>query len=392
MLIFVTNIWNHYATNIGSRVADIVGAENFRLVLTSPIQEEPRFREKIAMGWKFDLPPYEWLVGNPQYARDFSTSEHVRLIETADVAIIGALYGTKALFKAVRKRIACGKLTFITNERYFKNYPRYRDSLNPIQLIRWWRMHRMVSRPNVHYLPISHWGHEDMRFLDGCKGRVWKWAYTPELSAQLTEKPKNDKMRIGWCGRMIPWKHVEYMIQAMAVLPKEYLARCRMTLVGGGECKDSLVKLTADLGLTDSIEFLPYMPVADVTKLMGELDVYILPSDRGEGWGVVLAEAMDKCCVPIACVEAGATLDLIDDGENGFVFEKGDCRRIAKKLMWLVDHPEERRVMGLKAWERMQQQTPEIAAERLCNLIKAIQTEDTSLIPTEGLCAPVKMD
>ena len=103
---------------------------------------------------------------------------------------------------------------------------------------------------------------------------------------------------------------------------------------------------------------------------------------------MVLAEAMDKCCVPMACVEAGATLDLIDDGENGFVFEKGDCRRIAKKLMWCIDHPDERRAMGVKAWKTMQERSPEEAAKRLCNLIKAIQTGDRSLIPAEGLCAP----
>jgi len=389
MTIFVTNIWNHYTTNIGARLAAILGEDNFRLVLTSPVQEEPEFKARMEMGWKFDLPAYKWLVRNPQHANEFAGSEHVKLIEEAEVAVVAALYGTKLLFKAVRKRARSGKLTFFTNERYFKEYPSMWDAFKPINLPRWYRQHRLMSRPNVHYLPISHWGYEDARFYDGCHDRVWKWTYTPEVSKEPTVKPANEKMRIGWCGRMISWKHVEYMIEALGLLPKEYQMRCRMTLVGDGECKNGLVKLVAERGLGASVEFLPYMPVSEVTKLMSELDVYILPSDRGEGWGVVLAEAMDKCCVPIACVEAGATLDLIDDGENGFVFEKGDCRRIAKKLRWLIDHPEARREMGLRAWETMQERSPEKAARRLCNLIRGIQDGNDSLIPVEGLCSRI---
>lgn len=391
MTVFVTNIWNHYTTNIGFRLAGILGEENFRMILTAPVQDSPDFKERREMGWKFDLPKERWLVSNPQFARDLRGSEHVRLIEDADVAVIGALYGTRPLFRAVRRRARSGKLTLFTNERYFKNYPSLWDSFKPMNLARWYRRHRLMSRPNVHYLPISHWGAEDARFYDGCHGRVWKWAYTPEVSDEPTEKAHDGIMRIGWCGRMLPWKHVEHMVEAMALLPAEYRARCRMTLVGEGPCREGLARLVEDRGLRNGVEFLPYMPVAEVTRLMGELDVYILPSDRGEGWGVVLAEAMDRCCVPIACVEAGATLDLIDDAENGFVFEKGDCRRVAKKLMWLIDHPAERREMGLKAWETMQRRSPDEAARRLCTLIKAIQTGDKSLVPDEGLCSAVNL-
>jgi len=391
MTIFVTNIWNHYTTNIGSQMAAVLGVDNFRMVLTAPVQEEPEFKARMAMGWKFDLPSEKWLVPNPQYAGEFAGSEHVRLLAEADVAIVGALNGARPLRNALKNRIVRGKLTFFVGERIFKKYPSFWDAFNVRQLVRWFRWHRLYSHENVHYLSISHWGCEDVRFLDGCHRRMWKWAYTPEVSASPVAKKQNAVMRIGWCGRMIPWKHVEYMVDAMAMLPKDYLSRCKMTLVGEGECKGGLEKLVAAKGLDENVEFLPYMPVADVMKLMEELDVYILPSDRGEGWGVVLAEAMDKCCVPISCVEAGATLDLIDDGENGFVFEKGDCRRIAKKLMWLMDHPDERWEMALRAWKTMQAQSPERAAQRLCGLIRAIQARDMSLIPDEGLCSPCRI-
>jgi glycosyltransferase involved in cell wall biosynthesis len=153
----------------------------------------------------------------------------------------------------------------------------------------------------------------------------------PELSDAPAEKTQHCEFRIGWCGRMIGWKHPDHILRAVALLPEEYRKRCRVSLVGDGECKSSLVALATELKLSDIVEFKPYMTVAEVAEWMAGLDVYLFPSDIEEGWGVVLAEAMDRCCVPIACVEAGATLDLIDDGENGFVFEKNEIGRIAKK-------------------------------------------------------------
>lgn len=391
MTIFVTNIWNHYTTTIGAPLAALLGEDNFRLVLVSPVQEEPEFKSRISMGWKFELPKYKWLVPNPMTSKELACGEAVRLIETADVAVIGALYACKRLFKAVRKRVRSGKLTFFANERFIKEYVTLADFINPRKVYNWLCQHWLLSHKNVHYLPISHWGAEDARFLCGVKGRVWKWAYMPELSNEPVAKPSHDQFRIGWCGRMIEWKHPDLILRAVALLPDEYRNRCRVSFVGDGECRESLVRLASELKLSGIVDYHPFMAVPEVAKWMSGLDAYVFPSDIEEGWGVVLAEAMDKCCVPIACVEAGATLDLIDDGENGFIFEKGDLGRVARKVMWLMDHPAEAKTMGLAAWKSLRERTPEECAKRLVRLVQGIKTGDLSQLPKSGICSPCSL-
>ena len=387
MTIFVTNIWNHYTTTIGAPLASLLGDDNFRLVLVSPIQDDPEFKARREMGWKFKLPEYKWLVPNPATTKELANGEAIRLIETADVAIIGALYSCRRLFKAVRRRVRSGKLTFFTNERFIKQYVTLKDFFKPRTVYNWLYQRWLLSHKNVHYLPISHWGAHDVRFLAGTNGRVWKWAYTPELSSTPVKKNQHEKFHIGWCGRMIEWKHVDHILKAVALLPDEYRNRCKVSLVGDGECKESLVRLTSELELSDIVEFRLFMTIPDVAKWMEGLDTYIFPSSIKEGWGVVLAEAMDKCCVPIACVEAGATLDLINDGENGFVFEKGDLNRVALKIMWLMDHPDMARQIGYHAWGSLRERTPRKCAERLVSLIEGIQSDKPSLIPMSGVCS-----
>ena len=391
MTIFVTNIWNHYTTTIGAPLAALLGENDFKLVLVSPVQEEPEFKTRLAMGLKFELPKYKWLVPNPETSTELENSEAVQLIETADVAIIGALYSCKRLFKAVRKRVRSGKLTFFANERFIKEYVTLKDFFKPRTIYNWLYLHWMLSHENVHYLPISHWGAHDARFLGGAKGRVWKWSYMPELSDAPAEKKPHCEFRIGWCGRMVEWKHPDHILRAVALLPEEYHKRCRVSIVGDGECRSSLVALATELKLSNIVEFKHYMTVAEVAEWMAGLDAYLFPSGIEEGWGVVLAEAMDRCCVPIACVEAGATLELIADGENGFVFEANDLERVARKITWLIDHPDEARAMGLKAWESLRGRTPTECAKRFVQLVQGIKSSDAAQIPQSGICSPCSL-
>ena len=386
MVIYVTNIWNHYNTTVCEPMVKLLGEDNFRLLTVCPVNDFVDAKARKGMKWDMMPPDEKWVVPNPKNMDELENGPYIDLIEKAEVAVIGALHPCRKLLKAAKRRYMSGKLTYVTNERFFKQYMTVHD-FTFANMYRWWRDHRIYSLPNMHYLPINYWAYRDMRFYDGCHDRIWHWAYFPHLTDHPTEKPEHDEYRIGWCGRYMELKHVDHIVEAMAMLPEPYRRRCRLSLIGEGETREKIEKLVRERGLQEQVEFKGYVSVSEVRKWMEGLDSYIFPSDVCEGWGVVLAEAMDKCCVPISCIEAGATLDLIDDGENGFVFAKGDCGRIARKLVWLMDHPEEKKRMGLNAWQSMRGRTPQVAAERLVSLIKAHTTGDESLIPKEGICS-----
>ena len=74
-----------------------------------------------------------------------------------------------------------------------------------------------------------------------------------------------------------------------------------------------------------------------------------------EGWGMVLVEAQQYGCVPIAYRSYAALDDIITDGENGFCVKAFDQKEYVKKLRKLMDDSELRHRMsisGIKSVER----------------------------------------
>lgn len=390
MLIYVTSIWNHYQGPLCYALADRLGADSFRALFVRP-NDDAQTLQRIRLGWDVRPPVEKWIVANPQTQAelDAENSMWVKNVEEADIAILAALHWSRPLYRAVRRRILAGRLTFFVNERFFKDRLTFKDIVNPKNWVRWMKMHYKYNFPNVHYLPISHFGQDDLKMLRTCSGRMWRWAYFPELSDKLSEKPRGEIIQIGWCGRMLKWKHVEIAIEAVAALPMEDRDKCHLTIVGTGECENELRNMVASKKLTKWVDFKPPMTVPEIADFMRGLDIYLLPSDRGEGWGVVLAEAMNKGCVPIACDEAGATLELIQDGFNGYVHKKGDVAAIASRISGLIRNRARLEEMGKAAFESIRNWDAKVGASRLLMLIDSIRKGSAKSLYSSGLCSNV---
>jgi glycosyltransferase involved in cell wall biosynthesis len=88
----------------------------------------------------------------------------------------------------------------------------------------------------------------------------------------------------------------------------------------------------------------PHIPVV-VTHDRAGLDAYyraarmlVFPSTYFETFGLVGAEAMSHG-IPVIASRRGALPELIDDGVNGFLFEPGDARDLARKVTLLWQDP-----------------------------------------------------
>ncbi len=85
----------------------------------------------------------------------------------------------------------------------------------------------------------------------------------------------------------------------------------------------------------------------DVKSIIADYDCVVLPSYR-EGLSRVLLEAasMEK---PIVTTNVPGCKDVVDDGVNGFLCEKGDAVDLANKMEWIIQLThDERTEMGKK--------------------------------------------
>jgi glycosyltransferase involved in cell wall biosynthesis len=123
------------------------------------------------------------------------------------------------------------------------------------------------------------------------------------------------------------YKGHQVLIRALALSE-----RVTLDLVGGGELKEELERLAAELGVADRVRFHGNLTEDEVARLLGEAQLFVLASvvdRRGQmdGIPVALMEAL-ACGVPTVSTRLSGIPDLVRDGETGLLAEPGDPRSL----------------------------------------------------------------
>ena len=106
--------------------------------------------------------------------------------------------------------------------------------------------------------------------------------------------------------------------------------------------------MIAQYRLENRIAILP--PTKDIYIEYQKSDFYVLSSQH-EGFGMVLIEAM-SCGTPCLAYNCDyGPREIIDDGITGLLVEDGNIEQLAQKMLWMIEHSEERIRMGERARE-----------------------------------------
>lgn len=107
----------------------------------------------------------------------------------------------------------------------------------------------------------------------------------PKISIHNKEK---ESIVFGFVGRFVEWKGILSLIDDFVKIPQEL--NCNLLLVGDGELKDRILSEISSKNLENKIQILG--PQTNMQKVYENIDVLILPSQKLEGFGIVLIEAM----------------------------------------------------------------------------------------------------
>lgn len=91
-----------------------------------------------------------------------------------------------------------------------------------------------------------------------------------------------------------------------------------------------------------------------------------------EGWGLVLVEAMQYGCVPLAFDSYASVHDIIEDGENGYIIPAFDEKEYARKLDLLITDEDLRMRMATKGRESTERFNPLAIAQQWIDLFKRL--------------------
>jgi len=152
----------------------------------------------------------------------------------------------------------------------------------------------------------------------------------------------------GVVGRLAHWKGHRLFLRAAAQV-RQSLPAARFLIVGDAvtagdhHLKEKLVHLARGLGLKDAVIFTGVR--SDIPKVMAALDVLVLPSELPEPWGMVVLEAM-ATARPIVATRQGGPLEMVLNGETGYLVSPDDPRPMAEAILSLLQAPEQARAIG----------------------------------------------
>jgi glycosyltransferase involved in cell wall biosynthesis len=130
----------------------------------------------------------------------------------------------------------------------------------------------------------------------------------PERFEAPPPRPDRAALTLLFVGRLVPYKCPDVALRAF--LESEALRRHRLLFVGDGPERPALERLCAEHGVGDQVRFLGARPQHEVARFMRDADLFVFPSIRELGGGVVV-EAM-ACGLPCVVVDYGGPGGLVD--------------------------------------------------------------------------------
>jgi len=158
-------------------------------------------------------------------------------------------------------------------------------------------------------------------------------------------------------GRLVYKKGFEYLIRAMPAVLAEH-PRTRLLIVGGGDLREKLGALIAQLGVSQSVQLSGAVERDQLPLYFSGCDLFVLPSVRDQAGNIdglpnVLLEAMASGKPAVASNVAGVPL-AVHDGENGALVPEKDPSALAAAISHLLADPGLMREMGQASRRRVE--------------------------------------
>ena len=142
-------------------------------------------------------------------------------------------------------------------------------------------------------------------------------------------------------GRLVSDKGVDFLLNAIALLIKEY-PTIQITIIGDGPEKENLIQLCKKSNLQNHVSFINSLDPILLAKKLATFKWLVIPSLWEEPFGLVALEGLAAGCTVIASDGGGLTEVL---GNFGILFKRGNKDDLVAKLQLaystdLVQEPE----------------------------------------------------
>ncbi|MBF0332912.1 MAG: glycosyltransferase [Alphaproteobacteria bacterium] len=189
--------------------------------------------------------------------------------------------------------------------------------------------------------PASRWVGEEM-IAQGHAMERWTVLYPGARTQHFYRLflPEVERLRILYAGLVLPYKGPHVLINALMLLHTNGID-FSCTLAGDTTdpaFTERMMQACRDCGFGHKVSFAGFQDRAGLSRLFNSHNVFVFPSIVLEAFGIVQVEAM---AAGLACVTTatGGGREIVRDGVDGLLFERGDATALANHLSGLLSNP-----------------------------------------------------
>lgn len=183
---------------------------------------------------------------------------------------------------------------------------------------------------------------------------------------------RDGRFVLGILARIEPYKGHVHILEAVKMLTDQG-RDLQLLIAGTGDFEPELKRQTQQLGLEDRVAFLGFQ--SDVAGFLSVLDLQLNASYGTETSSLSILEGLSMG-LPAVVSTYGGNPWLIDDGEDGLLFENRSSADLARCIARIMDEPD--------TLQRMQKRAEEIFNQRFTAKIFAQNVEKVYHTVMEG--------
>lgn len=150
------------------------------------------------------------------------------------------------------------------------------------------------------------------------------------------KRNSNHPLRFGFIGQIAPHKGTDLLIEAFNRLPS---SSATLQIFGSKDQAPQFFSALQQMAGTN-VHFRGTFPQQDMAQVLAEIDVLVIPSRWYENSPLVLLDALATGTPTVVSNVEGLT-EFVQDGVNGYSFERGSVDSLETVLRQLLEKPEQ---------------------------------------------------
>jgi glycosyltransferase involved in cell wall biosynthesis len=186
------------------------------------------------------------------------------------------------------------------------------------------KIHWIVGSPSTEK-ELTEWG------IPKKQVTIVNYCVNSDIFRQTGVEKSKEKL-IGYLGRLKKYKSIEHLIQAVKIV-KEEIPDIKVMIVGDGDNRKNLEDLTRNLGLENIVKFEGFVSEEEKVTYLQQMH-FIVNTSSKEGWGLTVVEA-NACGRCVIAANVQGLRDSVVNGKTGLLYEFGNIRELAEKIIFL---------------------------------------------------------